>query len=86
METKKQTGVVKNWELTERVHLEITNEEMPKYGYGDFPKTKLEKLATCEAETERKAQSIFKKMFPEKGMSFKKSSSVCNFWVTKVEV
>ena len=55
-----------------------------EHGYGDYPRTSREDLGTVQAETERKAQGLFKKRFPERGLVFSKRSPVCPFWIEEV--
>ena len=75
----------KTWKLLELRSLPITEAEMPYYGYGDYRKSEIVELGSIEAPTERKAQNLFKKMFPYKGLSFSKSSPVCPFWLEEVK-
>ena len=67
--------------LREMIHLPISPEEMPSYGYGDYAKTEIVNVAEVEAASERKAQNKFKRMFPERRLRFSKNSPVCTVWI-----
>ena len=67
--------------LREMLHLPISPEEMPSYGYGDYAKTEIVNVAEVEADSERKAQNKFKRMFPERRLRFSKNSPVCTVWI-----
>jgi hypothetical protein len=67
---------MKHWELFHYRNVAISNEELPYYGYGDFPKTRRESWGVVEAETERKAQNMVKRLFPEERIRFNKWSPI----------
>lgn len=71
--------------LREMIDLPISQEEWPSYGYGDYAKTDIVNVAEVEADSERKAQNEFKRLFPERRLRFSKNSPVCTVWVVTRE-
>jgi hypothetical protein len=55
------------------------------HGFGDYSETNWEELATCEAKSERAAQSKFKKIFPLCNLSFGGQFGPYRAWEARFE-
>ena len=74
------------WVLVEKVIHVLTEEELPYYGYGDYEKSSLIRHPhVVEADTQRRAQGKFKKIFAEEGLRIRFAGKFAGYWVSEFE-
>lgn len=73
---------MKQWNLTyiDRAAVGPADPDYAHCGYGDYPRITTRIVATCEAETERQAQGVFKRTV-NANVRFNKNSPVCRWHI-----